>query len=310
MISELTVTAIPGFAAEGKIGKIQVKAGDVIEKDAVVLSIEGGKGGLDVKSTVAGKVVEVKVSEGDTVKKGDVLATVEEASAEVAETVVKVETIPGFNSTAKIGKISVAVGSEVAEGDVLLNLEGGKVGLDVKAPVAGKVLEILVSEGDDVAKGAEIVRLETAAGDKAEETAGDVKTVEYHGEVVVLGGGPGGYVAAIRASQRGKKTIIIEYDNLGGTCLNRGCIPTKSMVQSTRVLDTIKEADIFGMMDADCRVDMEKIIDRKASVVSTLVGGLNASMDRHGIQVIRGKGVVRDEKSIEVKLENETAIVT
>ena len=309
MISELTVTAIPGFAVEGKVGKIQVKAGDLIEKDAVVLSLEGGKGGLDVKSTVAGKVVEVKVAEGDTVRKGDVLVTVEEASAAV-ETVVKVEAIPGFNSTAKVGKISVSVGSEVAEGDVLLNLEGGKVGLDVKSPVAGKVVEILVAEGDDVAKGAEIVKLEAAAADKSDEKTEDVKTVEYHGEVVVLGGGPGGYVAAIRASQRGKKTIIIEYDNLGGTCLNRGCIPTKSMVQSTRVLDTIKEADIFGMMDADCRIDMEKIIDRKASVVSTLVGGLNASMDRHGIQVIRGKGVVRDEKSIEVALDGEKAIVT
>ena len=176
MISEMTVTALPGFAAEAKVGKIQVKAGDAIEKDAVVLTLEGGKGGLDVKSTLSGKVVEVKVCEGDTVKKGDLLVTVEEASA-VAETIVKVEAIPGFNSTAKIGKISVEVGASVAEGDVLLNLEGGKVGLDVKSPVEGKVVEILVKEGDEVAKGADLVKLEAAASEKAEETSGDTKTV-------------------------------------------------------------------------------------------------------------------------------------
>src|SRR5699024_6591264 len=100
----------------------------------------------------------------------------------------------------------------------------------------------------------------------------------------------------MRARQNGKSVIIIEEDKLGGTCLNRGCIPTKSMVQSTRVNDLINSADIFGIENATGHISMEKIIDRKDGVVNTLVSGIEASMKKHNIKVLNGRGRGYDEK--------------
>lgn len=312
MKEQLLVTKLPGFQADDVVGKIAVKAGDDVKDGDVVLNLEGKKGGMAVKSTLNGKVVTVSVKEGDTVKMNDVLIEVETVAKEEATKEVEVlaTVMPGFQTSAKVGKISVKAGDNINTGDVVLALEGNKGGVSVKSTVSGTVTSVVVKEGDTVEKNAVLVKVAVKDDNATNKENYNKPEKNYHGEVVVLGGGPGGYVAAIRASQRGKKTIVIEYDQLGGTCLNRGCIPTKSMVQSTRVLDTIKEADLFGMMGADCTIDMGKVMDRKAGVVSTLVGGLNNSMDRHNITVLRGKGVIRDEKSLEVDLPNEKAIVT
>lgn len=310
MSAKVLVTAIPNFQESAVVGKIAVQVGDTINIDDVILTLEGKKGGLDVKSNICGTVKSVHVNEGDSVKMNDVLIEVDEKKND-EETVICVTALPNFQKSAVIGKINAAVGKKVASGDVILSLEGKKGALDVKAESNMTVLDVLVKEGDEVIMGTELIK---ASSENAKEEAPSIKSDKtektYHGEVVILGGGPGGYVAAVRASQRGKKTILIEYDKLGGTCLNRGCIPTKSMVQSTRVIDTINEADIFGI-HTDCfSVSMNKIIDRKNEVVDTLVSGLDSSMDRHGITVLRGKGTVNDAKSIRVELENEIAIVT
>ena len=315
MKDKILVTLLPGFQTEAVIGNIKIKNGDKVKEGDVILSLEGRKGALEVKSTLTGTVENVAVKTGDTVKKDDLLIEVEVENNHTSKTEEKVidvlaTTMPGFQTSAVIGKICKKCGDSVSKGDVLLALEGKKGALEVKSELDGTVKEVIVKTGDTVEKDALLLKVAVKEETKKEENTSNKKEVKYHGEVVVLGGGPGGYVAAIRASQRGKKTIIIEYDNLGGTCLNRGCIPTKSMVQSTRVLDTIKEASIFGMMDASCKIEMNKIMDRKQQVVSTLVGGLNCSMDKHGITVLRGKGKIHDAKSLEVELENEKAIVT
>ena len=317
MKQKLLVTILPGFQNDAVIGNIKLNVGDEVKENDVVLSLEGKKGALEVKSSLTGKVTAILVKAGDIVKKDDALIEVEvldedkkcACSCEKEVKDVLATTMPGFQTSAVIGKIAKKAGDTVSKGEVLLALEGRKGNLEVKSELDGIVKEVVVKEGDTVEKDALLLKIEVSSSKEEKVETSNKKEVKYHGEVVVLGGGPGGYVAAIRASQRGKKTIIIEYDNLGGTCLNRGCIPTKSMVQSTRVLDTIKEASLFGMMDADCRIEMNKIIDRKQQVVGTLVGGLNSSMDRHGITVLRGKGKIHDEKSLEVDLPNEKAIV-
>ena len=307
MAEKMVVTALPMFMNEARVGKVLVGVGDQIEKDQAVLTLETSKGSMELRSTVSGTVSAVLLSDGDTVKVGDLLLETEQAVAE--EITVVSPGMPGFQATAKIGSLRVKKGDAVSEGDVLVVLEGGKGTAEVKAPAAGIVKKILVSEGDQVEKDAQILVLALSACERETEVCSAKPEKAYYGEVVVLGGGPGGYVAAIRASQRGKKTILIEADKLGGTGLNRGCIPTKSMVESTRVMDAVKEAGLFGMMDADCTVNMGKVMDRKNQVVGTLVSGLDASMERHGITVLRGKGSARDEKTLEVDLPTETAMV-
>ena len=117
-------------------------------------------------------------------------------------------------------------------------------------------------------------------------------------QVAVVGGGPGGYVAAIASAQLGMKTVLIEKDSLGGTCLNRGCIPTKSLLHSAEVFTSAKEAEEFGVYAKDVTFDYEKVWERKNSVVSRLVKGIEGLVRGNKVTLIRGTGVFLDKNTI------------
>ncbi|MED4601607.1 dihydrolipoyl dehydrogenase [Paenibacillus validus] len=109
-------------------------------------------------------------------------------------------------------------------------------------------------------------------------------------DTIVLGGGIGGYSAAIRASQLGKTVAIVEQDKLGGTCLHRGCIPSKALLRSAEVYALMKESDRFGIQAEAVRLDYAKISDRKNSIVDQLYQGLQFLMKKNKITVFNGKG--------------------
>ena len=109
-------------------------------------------------------------------------------------------------------------------------------------------------------------------------------------DLVVLGGGTAGYVAAIRASQLGKNVAIVEKSLLGGTCLHKGCIPTKSLLKSAEVHHTIKNATSFGIDVNDFNINFENILKRKDAIVSQMYQGVNQLMQHHHIEVYNGTG--------------------
>ncbi|MGO0060908.1 dihydrolipoyl dehydrogenase [Brevibacillus fluminis] len=111
-------------------------------------------------------------------------------------------------------------------------------------------------------------------------------------DLVVLGGGPGGYVAAIRAAQLGMKVAIVEKEKLGGTCLNRGCIPSKALLRSAEVYATMKESDKYGIVADNIGVQFDKVQARKASIIESQLKGLNYLMSKGKIQVFSGLGRV------------------
>jgi len=113
-------------------------------------------------------------------------------------------------------------------------------------------------------------------------------TREY--DVVVLGGGIGGYTAAIRAAQLGMKAAIIERDKLGGTCLHRGCIPSKSLLRSAEVLHTVRSGSEYGIETELLSIRYDKVLERKDRVVNQLYNGLQYLMKKHRIEVISGIG--------------------
>ena len=119
-------------------------------------------------------------------------------------------------------------------------------------------------------------------------------------KIVIIGGGPGGYVAAIRAAQLGCAATLIEKGKLGGTCLNRGCIPTKVLLQSAETLLKVKEAQQYGIKIGDVRVDFPAVMARKSSVVNKLVGGVRSLMDKNRIKVITGTGSLINSQRIAV----------
>lgn len=119
-------------------------------------------------------------------------------------------------------------------------------------------------------------------------------------DIVIIGGGPGGYVAAIRAAQLGGKVILIEKEELGGTCLNWGCIPTKALLRGVEILDLIEGGKDYGILAGPVTVDFAKLMARKDRAVKTLVGGVSGLMKANGIEVIKGTGKLISPQVIEV----------
>lgn len=125
-------------------------------------------------------------------------------------------------------------------------------------------------------------------------------------DVVVLGSGPGGYVSAIRSAQLGAKTAIIEQTHIGGTCLNVGCIPTKSLAKNVEIIHSIKLGKKRGIkIDGELTLDFKKAIKTKNNSVKQLVGGVQGLLDSYDIDVYIGKGVVDDNRTINIKDESE-----
>ena len=118
-----------------------------------------------------------------------------------------------------------------------------------------------------------------------------------------MGGGPAGYVAAIRASQLGGKVILIEKDALGGTCLNRGCIPTKALVKSTEVFLEAKRANEFGIDVGNIKINLQKIMARKNNIVSQLVSGIEQLMKANKVSLYRGTGHILSPHLVKVNDE-------
>ena len=119
-------------------------------------------------------------------------------------------------------------------------------------------------------------------------------------DCIVIGSGPGGYVAAIRAAQLGMKTAVVESDEIGGRCLNYACIPAKAVLRVADVLGEIRDAAAFGITVGEPTVDFAAVGERRKKVVKTLTGGVAGLMKKHAIDVIEGHGVVTDEANVKV----------
>ena len=111
-------------------------------------------------------------------------------------------------------------------------------------------------------------------------------------DLIVLGGGPGGYLAAERAAHAGLKTLLLEKRSLGGVCLNEGCIPSKALLNSAKTFEHAKHSAAYGVSCGDVKVDQAAVIARKAKVVRTLVSGVKAKMKAHGVTVIMEEGKI------------------
>ncbi len=121
-------------------------------------------------------------------------------------------------------------------------------------------------------------------------------------DVTVIGGGPGGYVCAIRAGQLGLKTVLVESDKVGGECLNYGCIPSKSLITVSRLLDRIREAEKWGVTASGVTVDFAQMQRWKSEVVSKLVGGIEGLLRGNHVTVLKGEAQVKAKDLVSVEL--------
>lgn len=209
------------------------------------------------------------------------------------------------------------VGDKVNEGDIILEILTDKVNMEVEAPATGEILALLAAEGEVVevnkviayigqpgekvgAPAAPAPVAAPAAAPAAPAASAPVASGQYDYQVVVLGGGPGGYVAAIRAAQCGLKIALVEKDSLGGTCLNRGCIPTKALLRSAEVFETIKKAKEFGVEAGTVKSDSKAVFARKDKIVKQLVGGIRGLVQANKIDLHTGLGTVVTPHEIKI----------
>lgn len=121
-------------------------------------------------------------------------------------------------------------------------------------------------------------------------------------DLAIIGGGPAGYVAAERAGAKGLKVVLFEKRELGGVCLNEGCIPTKTLLYSAKIYDSAIHGDKYGVFAKDATFDFGKIVDRKSRVVRRLVAGVGAKMKAHGVQVVKGEAMIEGRSSEGIKI--------
>ncbi|WP_170783501.1 dihydrolipoyl dehydrogenase [Ruegeria lacuscaerulensis] len=227
---------------------------------------------------------------------------------------VKVPDIGDFSDVPVIS-ILVSVGDTVAAEDPLIELESDKATMEVPSPAAGKVVSIAVSEGDNVSEGALILTLEAADGAAPEAAPVEAPAApqavaatgtatgqgDVHAEVVVLGSGPGGYTAAFRAADLGKKVVMIERNpTLGGVCLNVGCIPSKALLHVAKVITEAEEMGAHGVSFGKPKIDLDELRAFKDSVVGKLTGGLDGLSKGRKVQIVRGYGRFSGPNMIEV----------
>lgn len=239
---------------------------------------------------------------------------------------IQVPDIGNFDSVDVI-EVLVKTGDVIAVEDPLITLESDKASMDIPAPQAGTVKEVKVKVGDKVAKGSLILLLEAAkrleAGDLGPEKP---KTSEpapvnapapitlpspqplapspsgLHTEVVVLGSGPGGYTAAFRAADLGKKVVLIErYATLGGVCLNVGCIPSKALLHAAKVITEAEEMAAHGITFGRPTIALSKLRDWKSNdVVAKLTGGLAQMAKQREVTTVVGIGQFTSQNQIQV----------
>jgi len=231
---------------------------------------------------------------------------------------VKVPDIGDFDSVPVI-EVLVAVGDTVAVEDPLVVLESDKATMEVPSPAAGKITDITVAVGDKVAEGSVILTLEGAesqdgakpatdapaeevAEPKAPEApAAEVPDADVNVQVAVLGGGPGGYTAAFRAADLGLSVALIDRgEQLGGVCLNVGCIPSKALLHVAKVMTEAAELGEAGITFEAPKIDVDKVREFKNGVVGRLTGGLESLAKQRKVQVVRGTGEFTSPNTIAV----------
>ena len=222
-------------------------------------------------------------------------------------------TIKNINgNSAKVGKINVSIGDIVKKNQILLQIETNKGNTPFKSTSSFKIKEIKVSEGQEVKKGDILFIVDELEEVKENKKDNSVK-VDYFAnlikgkkenintDVLIIGGGPGGYVSAIYAAKNEMNVILVEKDNLGGTCLNVGCIPTKAFVKSSEIYNEAILGEEFGFEIKEIKLQMEKVVERKNNIKNNLKSGIEYLLNKNNVKVIKGNAEFINNKTVLVK---------
>ncbi|AJE99544.1 dihydrolipoyl dehydrogenase [Pandoraea apista] len=231
-------------------------------------------------------------------------------------------------------EVMIKPGDKIAKEASLITLESDKASMEVPSEVSGTVKEVKIKVGDKASQGTLIALIEAddagagkaaapaaapapaapaapAPAPAAQPSAPAPAAAKHSGgadtecDVLVLGAGPGGYSAAFRSADLGRKTVLVErYATLGGVCLNVGCIPSKALLHTAAVLEEAQSLGHHGISFGKPEIDLDKLRAYKESVVGKLTGGLAGMAKMRKVEVVRGVGTFLDPNHIEVVAED------
>lgn len=202
----------------------------------------------------------------------------------------------------EIIEVLVNTGDRITKDQSLLTVESDKASMEIPSPVDGEVTSILVKLGDRISEGTPLVMVVTEDTQTADSSApaepataapqpdsSGVSNTDTHADVVVIGSGPGGYTAAFRAADLGRSVLMIErYPDLGGVCLNVGCIPSKALLHTAAVINETKEMEAHGISFAPPTIDIDKLRGFKDNVIGKLTGGLAGLAKQRKVSLAQG----------------------
>lgn len=236
--------------------------------------------GVDMQE---GEILEWKKQEGDVVNEGDILLEImsdkTNMELEAEDSGVLLKIVHQAGETVPVTEVIAYIGAE---------------GESVEAPSA--TATITVADGQSVTAPAQPSK--EAVAEVAAQSKEALGADEY--DIVVVGGGPAGYYAAIRGAQLGGKIAIVEKSEFGGTCLNKGCIPTKTYLKNAEILDGLKIAAGRGinLASTNYSIDMDKTVAFKDGVVKTLTGGVRGLLKANKVEIFNGLGQVNPDKTV------------
>lgn len=343
-VIEIKVPDIGDFDAVEVID-VLVSVGDEVEENQDILTLESEKAAMEIPSTHAGVVSAINIKAGDKVSEGSVILTLEASGEQTEETAATEETpssseisvvevkVPnvGNNEAVEVIDLLVSVGDMVEADQDIVTLESEKAAMEVPSSHSGKVVAMNIAAGDKVSEGDVILTLEassqdagpsssssaetqestaSAAAAAATAIAGNAADADMHADVVVLGSGPGGYTAAFRAADLGKKVIMIErHQRIGGVCLNVGCIPSKALLHTAQIINEAADMGDHGVTFAEPEIDIRKIESWKTSIVEKLTGGLKALAKQRKVTIVHGEARFSSTHTLDVETAEGTKTV-
>jgi len=235
---------------------------------------------------------------------------------------IKVPDIGDTDDGVEVIDIAVSIGDEIAVEGSIATLESDKASMDIPSTVAGTVKEVLINLGDNVREGDVMIKVAPAnsaasptdapnSAKAASSPAGLDQGSGLHAEVLVIGAGPGGYTAAFRAADLGKKVVLIErYSSLGGVCLNVGCIPSKALLHQAQVIHEAAEMSAHGVTFEKPTLDIDAIRGNKEGIIQRLTGGLSGLAKQRNVTVISGDASFTSSHAVSVNNEGAEQLIS
>jgi dihydrolipoamide dehydrogenase len=311
--TDLTVPDLGNFDSV-EVVDVLVKPGDTIEVDTPLITLETDKASMDVPSTAAGKVVEVPVKRGDKVSKGTVIARLEAGAGTTA-----VQPLPpppersaarpeSGGDTVRMPLPEFAANNEAAAAKAAGPAQPAAAAAPKAATpdtAAPKAAPASTAAAPATARSGTAPPAAAGTGSAVPGAASTPPTSAAPGErktqLLVLGAGPGGYTAAFRAADLGLQVTLVErWPNLGGVCLNVGCIPSKALLHAAKVIEEAHEMGAFGIAFGDPAIDLDKLRNWKMGVVRKLTGGLKMLAKQRKVEVVQGTGRFTGANTVEV----------